>query len=247
MFRLLICKLSLICLFLAPPLSGSERPAPLTLSKISSLQAGQECPNTTKIKPPLFVQKFTIMIDPGHGGHDFGTQSISKPRYLEKSLNLTTAKFIRDYLQQLGYKVFMTREDDKFVSLENRVKHANSVKPSLFVSVHYNSAPIAAAKGIEVFFYQPKDKKERTHKSKRLAQTVLKSLLAETKAKSRGVKAGNFQVIRQTKMPAILVEGGFVTNEAELQKLKDPAYLKRLAWGIVRGIEDYLSKSHAKN
>ena len=66
-------------------------------------------------------------------------------------------------------------------------------------------------------------------------------MIAQTKAKSRGVKHGNYAVIRKTLMPAILIEGGFVTNEAELQNLKDPVYLKRLAWGIVKGIEEYLN------
>lgn len=239
---------SVICLINSVGLQAqSIRPSPLNLSKLPSLHTGQETQSTTTIRPPLFVQNFSIVIDPGHGGHDIGTQSISKPRYQEKSLNLVTAKFVRDYLQQLGYQVIMTREKDKFVSLEKRAKMANDIKPTLFVSIHYNSAPIVEAQGIEVFFYQSKENKDRSLKSKRLAQAVLKNVLATTNAKSRGVKDGNFLVIRQTAMPAILVEGGFVSNEAELQKLKDPTYLKRLAWGIVRGIEEYLSKSQLKS
>ncbi len=199
---------------------------------------------STLIKPPLLVQNFFILIDPGHGGHDTGTQSISKPRYQEKSLNLVTAQFVKNYLQQLGYQVLMTREEDKFVSLDKRAQIANERKPTLFVSIHYNSAPSAEAQGIEVFFYQPKDKsqKDRALKSKRLAQAILKNVVENTKAKSRGVKQANYAVIRETNMPAVLIEGGFVTNEAELQNLKDPLYLKKIAWGIVRGIEEYLSK-----
>jgi N-acetylmuramoyl-L-alanine amidase len=244
MFSLIIRLVSLICFILCPMLEAqSNRVSPFQLSKVPiPLQTKQESQSLTKIKPPLFVQHFSIILDPGHGGHDIGTQSISKPRYQEKSLNLVTAKFVRDYLQQLGYQVIMTRETDKFISLDKRAKMANERQPTLFVSIHYNSAPIAAAQGIEVFFYQSKEDKERTHKSKILAQAVLKNVVAETQAKSRGVKAGNFLVIRQTTMPAILVEGGFVTNENELQNLKDPVYLKRLAWGIVKGIEEYLSK-----
>jgi N-acetylmuramoyl-L-alanine amidase len=194
----------------------------------------------SRIKPPLFIPNFLIVIDPGHGGKDVGTQSISKPRYQEKSFNLITAQFVKQYLQQLGYRVFLTRETDRFVSLERRSKLANEKKPTLFVSIHYNSAPSAEAQGVEVFFYQSNEKKERTIKSKRLAQAILKNVLVKTKAKSRGVKQGNYAVIRETDMPAVLIEGGFVTNESELQKLKDPLYLKRLAWGIVCGIDEYL-------
>ena len=136
----------------------------------------------------MLVQKFFIVVDPGHGGHDVGTQSISKPRYQEKSLNLITAQFVKSYLQQLGYQVLMTREEDKFVSLDKRAQIANEKKPTLFVSIHYNSAPSAEAQGVEVFFYQSKDKKDRVLKSKRLAQAVLKNVIAHTQAKSRGVK-----------------------------------------------------------
>ena len=171
-----------------------------------------------------------------------GTQSISKPRYQEKSLNLVTAQFVKGFLEQLGYQVFMTREEDVFISLDKRAQLANEKKPTLFVSIHYNSAPSAEAQGVEVFFYHSKDQKERVAKSKHLAHAILKHVIAHTKAKSRGVKQANYAVIRETNMPAVLVEGGFVTNEEELQNLKDPTYLKRLAWGVVRGIEDYLSK-----
>lgn len=191
------------------------------------------------VKPPLIIQKAFIILDPGHGGHDVGTQSISKPRYQEKSLNLVTANFLKEYLQQLGYKVVMTRHKDKFISLERRAQFANELKPDMFVSIHYNSAPSAEAQGVEVFYFQSRENKQRTAKSKLLAQAVLKQVLEATGAKSRGVKQGNFAVIRQTEMPAILIEGGFVTNEEELQKLKDPLYLKKLAWGVAKGIEEY--------
>lgn len=242
MFRLLICLLSSFFCLLCPNLHSFSHPlrfASLHLSRIPSLSVKDS--SEIKMKPPFLVQNYVIMIDPGHGGHDIGTQSISKPRYQEKSLNLVTAKFVRDFLQQLGYQVLMTREKDVFVSLEKRANIANEKQPAIFVSIHYNSAPSAEAQGVEVFYYQYSEQKNRIVQSKKLAQAVLKNILAETEAKSRGVKHGNFLVIRNTTMPAILVEGGFVTNEAELQKLKDPTYLKKMAWGIVQGIEEYIN------
>jgi N-acetylmuramoyl-L-alanine amidase len=223
----------------------NSRPSSLSLSKIPIGRSWQEKGDLSQIslaKPPLIVRNHLVILDPGHGGQDVGTQSISKPRYQEKSLNLVTAQFVRNYLQQFGYQVLMTREEDVFISLEKRAQMANQRCPSLFVSLHYNSAPSAEAKGIEVFFYDSKKEKERTLQSKHLAHSVLKHMLKHTKAKSRGVKQGNFLVIRETVMPAILVEGGFVTNEEELNHLKDPQYLKKLAWGVTCGIHDYLSK-----
>lgn len=238
------CLLCVCSIFALTALSAQPRPSTPSPVKIHSplVTSPQDLYRPKAIKPPLTRQNILIVVDPGHGDHDKGAQSISKPRYLEKSLNLITAKFVRDYLQQLGYLVLMTRETDKFVTLEGRAEMANGCNPALFVSIHYNSAPSAEACGVEVFYYQSAAQKERMVKSKRLASQVLKNILAQTGAKSRGVKAGNFLVIRETTMPAILVEGGFLTNEEELQKLKDPAYLKQLAWGVAKGVDDYLKK-----
>ena len=190
--------------------------------------------------PPLISTPCLIVVDPGHGGHDVGTQSVSKPRYQEKSFNLVTAKFVKNYLEQLGYQVAMTREEDRFLSLERRARFANEKKPALFVSIHFNAALNPDAQGIEVFYYPSLSDKKRATKSRCLAQLVLKQLLMRTTAKSRGVKQGNFAVIRETQMAAILVESGFLTNESELQKIKEPTYLKKIAKGITDGIDNYL-------
>lgn len=102
--------------------------------------------------------------------------------------------------------------------------------------------PSALAQGVEVFYYSCLEKKIRAAHSKRLAQVILKNVIGQTQAKSRGVKEGNYAVIRETNMAAVLVEGGFLTNEIEMLKLKDPVYLKQIAWGIVKGIDEYITK-----
>lgn len=181
-----------------------------------------------------------IMIDPGHGGEDFGTYSLKKGKYKEKFLNLTTARIVRNYLHQMGYQTLMTRSDDVFVSLEKRAVFANNKQPKLFVSIHYNSAPNKEADGIEVFYYRSDEDHVRTKASKKLAQAILNQVVINTEAKSRGIKHGNLAVIRETQMPAVLIEGGFLTNDDELKKLKDTSYLKRLSWGIAKGIQDYI-------
>ena len=108
MFFLLIRLLGLFCLLMSVGAHAQlVRPSTPSLSKFPLIQSGQGV-SKSQMKPPIFVQNILIMIDPGHGGHDVGTQSISKPRYQEKSLNLVTAKFIRDFLQQMGYQVMMT-------------------------------------------------------------------------------------------------------------------------------------------
>lgn len=192
-------------------------------------------PPSLIIKPPL------IVVDAGHGGDDFGTRSPSKPKYHEKSLNLTTALILADYLKGMGYQTVMTRSKDEFIDLKKRAEFANAKEADLFVSVHYNSAPSKKASGIEIFYFKSDENKSRSTASRKLAATILAQVTQLTKAKSRGVKHGNFAVIRETKMPAVLVEGGFLTNEDEMEKIKDPAYVKSLAWGIAQGIKTYLN------
>lgn len=181
-----------------------------------------------------------IVIDPGHGGEDHGTKSLLKPIYLEKYLNLTTAKFLATYLEQMGYQTLLTRKDDTFIPLKARAEFANERSPLLFVSVHYNAAPSASAHGIEIFYFKADKDKGRAEASRKLAAAILQELLGTTHASSRGVKPGNFAVIRETHMPAVLIEGGFLSNTTELEHLKDPAYLKKIAWGVAQGIHKYV-------
>lgn len=193
-----------------------------------------------------WIQKqgsFVAVIDPGHGGDDYGTHSNGKPTYHEKHLNLATAKILKSYLEQNGIIVIMTRQDDTFIALDKRADFANRMKPTLFVSVHYNSAPSKEADGVEVFYYRCEKDKKRTKESRLLAKAVLDQVISTTKANSRGVKNGNFAVIRETNMPAILIECGFLTNDKEMESIKDPAYMKKIAWGIAQGVKSYLQKT----
>jgi N-acetylmuramoyl-L-alanine amidase len=139
----------------------------------------------------------------------------------------------------MGFQTAMTRKDDTFVTLDNRAKIANELNPALFVSVHFNSAPAVKAEGVEVFYYRSEKDKGRSAASKTLAENILSRIIMNTDANSRGVKHGDLAVIRKTNMPAVLVEGGFLTNESEYQKLKDANYIKRMMWGIAQGIQKF--------
>jgi N-acetylmuramoyl-L-alanine amidase len=177
-----------------------------------------------------------IILDAGHGGTDEGTK-VSALK--EKRLTLLTVLLTKKHLEELGYRVMLTRGRDIFLSLPKRVAIANKTKATLFVSVHYNSAPSPEANGIEIFYF---DSKElwRTRASKRLAYCLLHRLIDQTDAASRGVKTNNFHVIRETDMPSVLVEAGFISNLKERQKLKDRVYIDRIAIGIAQGIDKYI-------
>lgn len=186
-------------------------------------------------------ERITIVVDAGHGGEDFGTHSLDTPKYQEKNLNMSTAMMLKNFLQYFGYRVVMTRTNDVFISLEERAQMTNKLKPKLFVSVHYNSAPSKQAEGIEVYYYLDEKDRRRKECSKYLAEAILSKVIQNTQAKSRGVKHGNYSVIRETKVPAVLIEGGFLTNKNEMDKLKNATYLKQIALGIAQGIQEYIA------
>lgn len=235
-------KVILLSLFLLVFLSGCAPKVVVLREKMGAPPALVTDEIALAAKPAPPVRKRLIVIDPGHGGSDFGTQAPFKPAFKEKNLNLITARFLQTYLQQMGYQTAMTRTSDLFVTLDGRAQFANEKNSDLFVSVHFNSAPSTNADGVEVFYYRSEQNKERSSTSKALAEAILKRVISNTDAKSRGVKHGNLAVIRKTTMPAVLVEGGFLTNEKELQKIKDPAYIKRLAWGIAQGVQEFLNQ-----
>lgn len=197
-------------------------------------------PVPTPLKP---FNKALVVLDPGHGGKDMGTHSLEQPKYEEKHFTLATAKYLKEYLEFLGYSVVMTRTTDVFIELYDRAAFANQRKPQFFISIHYNSAPSNAAKGVEIFYYKDANNKTRTTQSKALGQAVLEQILEQTEAKSRNVKHGDYAVIRETTMPAILIEGGFLTNAEERQNLRQTAYLRKIAWGTALGIDEYWKKS----
>lgn len=179
-----------------------------------------------------------IILDAGHGGKDQGAKVSN---VLEKRLTLTTTLLAKRALENLGYRVIMTRSRDAYLSLARRVSIANKMEGAVFVSFHFNSASSASANGIEVFYFPSKNDTKRAKESKLLANSVLYKIIDQTQLASRGVKnTGNYHVIRETEMPAILIEGGFMTNPKELDFLRQRANLEKLAQGAARGIDHYL-------
>ena len=208
---------------------------------LAACAAGKAERASTPIGSALSSTGPTIVIDAGHGGLDLGARG-QKPYCEEKRISLQTARLVKQYLSQLGYHVIMTRVSDSFVSLNKRTETANKAGSELFVSIHFNSSRNPTAKGIEVFFCDAKNNAIRTSSSRRLATLVLTRLIRRTNAVSRGVKKGNFFVIRETQMPAILVEGGFISNPGELNKLKDPKYIDQIARAVADGVDQYFKK-----
>lgn len=219
-----------------PPLSTSK---PQEFSHQSKRQNPLSIPpkplRTYKISLPQHAKPL-IILDAGHGGTDEG----AKVHYfMEKRLALMTTLLVRKSLEEMGYRVILTRSKDVFIPLHRRVSIANKTKAVLFASIHYNSSPAPEAHGIEVFYHGGSEIK-KSQQSRKLASSVLEELISQTSALSRGVKNGNFHVIRETVMPSILIEGGFMTNPEERANLRDKKYLEKIAKGIALGIDRYL-------
>jgi N-acetylmuramoyl-L-alanine amidase len=183
----------------------------------------------------------TIVIDAGHGGTDLGARA-RFPYCEEKRICLQTARLVKQYLNQLGYHVVMTRNTDAFVSLHRRVEIAEQAKAALFVSIHFNSSRNPTAQGIEIFFFDSRENRPRTALSKKLADAILGRVVRRTTASSRGVKKGNFYVIRETSVPAVLLEGGFISNPGERTSLKTREYQEQIARGVADGVDFFMKR-----
>ena len=180
-----------------------------------------------------------IVVDAGHGGLDVGAK-IKYPYVAEKRLTFQTALYLKRRLVSRGYRVILTRYRDVSIPLKRRAFVANKSRADLFISLHFNSCPNKKAKGLEIYYYNDLKNKKRAVFSKNFATHVLNHSAQRTQMSKRAVKKGNFYVIRETRMPAILIEGGFLTNPQEREKIKQLAYQQRLAWGIADGIDKFL-------
>lgn len=172
----------------------------------------------------------TVVIDAGHGGHDSGGQW---GRVYEKHLALDTAYRLEGMLKSLGYQTVMTRRSDYFISLPERVSTGNRYKNAIFVSIHYNYTWKQDVSGLETFY--------SSEEGRRLAQLVQSSLIRRTRTVDRCAKYARFYVIRNSTLPAVLVEGGFVSNATERDHMKSAWFRDTIARGIVDGIQRYRS------
>ncbi len=190
-----------------------------------------------------------IIIDPGHGGPDGG--AVGQGDVLEKGIALDVALELRDYLQEAGALVKMTREIDtdlagenvsglsrrKTADLKHRVKIINESNADLFVSVHLNAIPSSRWRGAQTFFHPSIDESER---AARFIQSELKRNLENT---NRFAKAINgIYVLKQAEIPGALVEVGFLSNPQERELLQDKGYQNKLAASIYEGVLRYYTE-----
>lgn len=177
--------------------------------------------------------EYVVYIDPGHGGYDPGAQGNG---VVEKDIVLKLGLMLKEKLEANGIKVIMSRTSDVYVSLEDRSKGANNASPNIFISIHINSAGATSASGIETYYYKSIDKP--------LAEKLQSKLVNYTGAVNRGVKWEEFYVVKNTTMPASLVEIGFLSNVNEANNLKSSSYQTKLVNAMLDGTLNYLYESN---
>ena len=208
------------------------------------------------VAPMVSAKKIsTICLDPGHGGKDPGKQVGGHD---EKKYTLLLAEELRRQLLAAGFKVVLTRTKDKYLDLEERPALANRAGADLFVCLHFNSFPAdpGGVSGPQTYCITPVgasstdaegqgaahgacagNREEK--KSLLLAYQVHRALIRNLGANDRSVRRARFAVLRDAKMPAIYIEGGYLTNPAEAKKIYDADYRKQMAAAIVKGIVAY--------
>jgi len=204
-------------------------------------------------KTGLDIENYVVYLDPGHGGSDSGA---SYNGVHEKNLNLSVSMKTKDLLENKGYTVVMSRTNDSTVGLYDRPAEANSIGADILVSVHHNAMPgNTNVTGIETYYYKSSsnypplnenlpyhDDTERLNDSLNLAQLIQDELINHTNTNDRGVKSAAFVVVRETHMPAVLLELGYMSSPSELNKLQQTGYQYAMANAVADAIDNYFRK-----
>ncbi len=194
----------------------------------------------------------TIILDAGHGGHDNGTPS---PYGLEKNYAMDVVNRARQLLRAAGFNVVLTRSSDVFVPLEERVRIANEYRNALFFSVHFNSG--GTGTGLETYTLAPRGVPSMMADGPRisdgdpcaghacdaqnmaLATATHAAMVVKSQMYDRGIKRARFVVIRDIKIPGVLIEGGFLSNSSDARMVANPVFRQTLAGCIVTAVQNY--------
>ncbi len=182
---------------------------------------------------PKVEGKVTVMVDAGHGGKDPGTSSGTVD---EKDVALVIARLVKSYLEESEVTVVLSRDDDTFIDKYDRAAMANESEVDLFVSIHCNYLEERTdISGVETYYM------ENSKDGEQFATMVHNQILSVTKANDMYVRSNDFVVIRETNMPAVLVETGYLSNKEDAQRLISQEYQSKIAYGIAAGIIEYVN------
>lgn len=186
------------------------------------------------------MQDKLVVIDPGHGGVDSGSLGYDSNRkiiQMEKDLNIAVALRLNQLLQAAGVRTYMLRTDDSTMALYDRPAKANELGGYLYVAIHNNSNDSAAPSGTETHYYSKASEAAYGYGSKQVADLVQAELMKSVGLKNRGIKSSpTLAVLNRSQMPAIIIEGAFISNPTELAYMMTDAFKEAYALGAARGI-----------
>ena len=209
----------------------------------------QSLATTRQLAPTSFSG--LVVLDPGHGGNDSGAMC---GNVLEKDLTLDLAKRVERLAHEQGLETMLTRDRDRFVSLASRAALANRQSDCILVSLHFNDGLKTTSNGIETYyspqqsvrsvaswlpFLQTASSQSPNFLSQSLAGFIQDALVLRTEATNRGTKTEQFYVIANVRHPAVLVEGGFLTNQSDAARISSENYREKMAGAICEGIIHY--------
>ncbi|MGD7044078.1 SH3 domain-containing protein [Jeotgalibacillus proteolyticus] len=204
---------------------AAENPAEEEPEEITEEDAQEEGADL----PAASLEEATIVIDAGHGGRDSGAVGASGS--YEKSLTLRTAEILYHKLSSTGANVIMTRQDDRYIDLHTRVASSQQNDADLFISIHYDSIDDRSVRGYTTYYYGDMDQS--------FAQSVHTGLQEQLNLRDRGVQFGNYLVLRENSIPAILLELGYISNPSEEAVITNDQFREIAATGIYNGVVDY--------
>jgi N-acetylmuramoyl-L-alanine amidase len=228
----------------------AERDGRLWMSRMDLTKVLEPVLRPSKIKGAERID--TIVLDPGHGGHDKGAPS----NYgYEKDFALDVCQRARMLLMQAGYKVVMTRNTDVFIPLQDRVRYANQYSNALFIAIHFNSG--GAGTGLETYTLAPRGVPSMMADGPRisdldpcpghindaeniaLATATHAAMVMRSRMYDRGIKRARFVVIRDITIPGVLIEGGFLSNDYDARLIATPTYRQQMATSVVQAVQNY--------
>ena len=184
-----------------------------------------------QVETPL--SESIIVLDPGHGGNDAGALTSNK-KHDEKVYTLKNAQAIYKKLDESGAKVEMTRNNDSFVDLASRPQLSNKLKADAFISIHYDSSDVEnTATGDTTYYYRKKTSYD-------LANDINNGLKNNVKMDNKGVQFADYQVLRDNKQPAVLVEGGYINTDKDYKKIASKNYENEISTAIFEGLTKFL-------
>jgi N-acetylmuramoyl-L-alanine amidase len=242
MKKRIVCLCAIVAFLILPGCAPYERPP--TITEEAPIIQPTPKPPAPVYKPPApsvripalgTLKGKTIVVDPGHGGHDPGSMGDGLPTMAEKKINLSIATQLAKQLKAMGAKVIMTRTTDRFVELEERAAIAENRNTDLFISIHSNSNPDSSRAGAVVY-----TARMPSHNS------MIAAMLIDKAIRNAGIPSdtdrADYKVLVLHSKPAVLIECGYLTNYTDCKRLNSSSYRVKIADAIAHGVSNYFTR-----